>query len=224
VVLGVVRDTAGQPVPAAEVVASGTGRSARTDAGGAFRLAGLAAGQHLLQARRVGYAAATVVLRLGAGDTADVELTVARVPYRFAEVVIEGGGAATAAGRSLAGFAERMRASGNPRSKYLTRRDLERLNPTRLSDALRRTGLTFRLGPTGHYKVTNESRGVSSITRQCTEPLFYVNGLVVRDLDLDALHPSEVEAVEVYLSSAAMPAEFNATGATCGAVVLWLRR
>ena len=84
VIQGSVRDTAGEPLPGANVYLSGTTRGTATRRDGAFQLEGLAPGAYRVVASMIGYGTEGAAVSLAPGDT--VEL-----PIRLDEVVREGG-------------------------------------------------------------------------------------------------------------------------------------
>ncbi|HEX4600280.1 MAG TPA: TonB-dependent receptor [Gemmatimonadales bacterium] len=73
VVFGTVTDTAGHPVPYAEVQRAGTSLGTTASQSGAFRMAGIAAGAVAITVRAPGYHAATDTVRLAAGDSVRID-------------------------------------------------------------------------------------------------------------------------------------------------------
>ena len=78
VVTGRVTDRAtGQPLAGAQVVLVGTTRGTLVNDQGSFRLASVPVGTHTLRALRIGYAAASQLVTVAAGQTATVDLALA---------------------------------------------------------------------------------------------------------------------------------------------------
>lgn len=68
-VYGTVRDTAGRPIPNAEVRLMRTSLRTVANAGGGYRLAGLPSGSLVVRAARIGYVAVTDTIELAPGDS-----------------------------------------------------------------------------------------------------------------------------------------------------------
>ncbi len=85
---GIVRDTAGTPVPGAEVILEG--HSAQTSLEGRFILPGLAAGgPYLLTIRKVGYSPLRAQIIVSPGVMPDLEFVLAEEAARLPTVVVE---------------------------------------------------------------------------------------------------------------------------------------
>ncbi len=91
-VRGTVRDSATrQPLGDAQVTAASGGRTALTDAGGRYTLAGLAAGTVVVRVHRFGYAAAADTLTLAPGDSRVVDFALRANALHVAPVVVTAG-------------------------------------------------------------------------------------------------------------------------------------
>ncbi len=205
VLQGHVVDPAGRTVPGALIAAIGGTQSATAGDDGAFRLA-VGPGRHLLRVRRLGYAPRTIEVAGAVGDTLDLAVTLEPVPVQLSEIVVEGAERRYAA--KLAGFAHRMRTSAAPPSSFITREQIERRNPGRLSDLL----------PTA-------DRRCSASTQSYT---IWLDGvLLARPASLDMIGVVNAEALEVYRSVSHVPAEYNMTlprNATPGCIIfVWTR-
>ena len=75
-VQGTVTDQAGMPLAGVQVSVVGTGRGAATDVRGTYRITGVPAGSHTLQARRLGFETVEETIQITAGGTLtrDVQL------------------------------------------------------------------------------------------------------------------------------------------------------
>jgi hypothetical protein len=80
-VVGWVRDSlSGRPLAFASVVLQGTHRGVTADSSGWFRLAGVPAGERVLQALAIGFRRGTLPLRVRAGRTDTVQLRLRVMP------------------------------------------------------------------------------------------------------------------------------------------------
>jgi iron complex outermembrane recepter protein len=96
VVTGTVRAEDGRRLAGAQVVVVGSGRATLTDGSGRFRVAGLAAGTHRLQASALGYAPASAEVQVGAsGSPATVDFLLVATPLALPGIQVTG----TPAGR-----------------------------------------------------------------------------------------------------------------------------
>ena len=114
----------------------------------------------------------------------------------------------------------RTSSSGAPRSAFMTRKDIEKQNSQRLFDLLVRGGLRPRYDNRSKEILTCPRGGTA---RRPARILFYIDGQKMPDgAELNYLNANEIEAVEVYASTATRPPEYNQTGYDCIAL-LWLR-
>lgn len=118
---------------------------------------------------------------------------------------------------------------------FVTRAEFGDWNPTETTDVLRRTpGLSVLPNP--NYGGGDLRRYVFRNTRVATRiecpVVFYLDGAPIGDSsngvfglsNLDQLVPiDEVVAIEVYKGPSETPAQFNASGSACGAIVFWTR-
>jgi hypothetical protein len=75
IMVGVVRDTAGIPIPGAEIIIPGFARKLYSNAEGIFRFEGVPEGKHRMRARKIGFAPQIREFRLGdEGGMAEFEL------------------------------------------------------------------------------------------------------------------------------------------------------
>ena len=214
VVLGTITDTSGTPVADAEVLVLGSTVAWKTDARGAFTGA-LRPGSHMIRVRRMGYAARSARLDIIGTDTATVFLSIAPMAVELAPVIVEAMERKYTA--KMAGFAERMHSQGAPASSFITREEIERENPMRVSDMLRKR---------------------SARAQACANGSIYVDGILWEPMTVrarrdptrmatDEFPVSEIEAIEVYSGAGQIPTQYNrtqASGKPPGCVVLlWTR-
>lgn len=179
-----------------------------------------------LRAQRLGYA--TVLsppLHIEGFTTMTVEVRLSpeAVPMAPLEVV---SGRQKPTSFKLDGF-QRRRELGL--GSYITRDDIERRNPSHVSDLLRTLpGIQLSSSGTGSNAVVTMDRGVN-LRGRCAAQIyvdeFHVNragGWTFR-ID-DVVSPGDVFGIEVYRGLATVPAEFLSPQADCGVVVIWTRR
>jgi TonB family protein len=210
-VSGTVTDSTGLPVSGADVGALGTTLRVRSGEQGAYVLPGVALGEVLLEARRLGFRPETLrVVVVEGGASARFVLRLA--PTMLQTVAVRGN-RRRYEGR-LAGYYERLqsRAIGY----FITRDDIDRGNPRQLTDVLRRApGVDIVRG--GRVRL----RG-----RSCA-PLVWIDGVAMPagEVDLNSFAPNSIEGIELYLSASGAPARYQGTGdeSRCGTVLLWSR-
>ena len=191
-------------------------------------------GQYLLQApvpgtyrlwfRLPGYRPAVKDLsELTVGGIVEYSPELERLPPLVLAVVVVNGEQVPA---YLEGFYSR-KATG--RGNFLTRADIETWRPSEPSRLIALLpGFYTRDGGNGRPIITSrrQSPAPPKGLRSCP-PLVFVDGVQVGNTetwDIDSfLMVSDIEAIEAYSGPASMPVEFNATGAKCGAIIIWRR-
>ena len=211
-VAGRVRKADGSPLAGAQVQVFGSGRTATTDASGAFTLDALPPGTSTLEARAVGYTPERRPVDLENNQLATAELTLDALPPVLDTVVARGRN--TGPATELTRF--RQRQSGGM-GRFLGPEDLARRNAVSPGDLLR-TLPGIQIVPRG-------SRSASITIRNC-RPSVFVDGMFIAGAagDLGAVvQAHEVTAVEVYPSASETPPEFQRVSAGCGAVAFWTK-
>lgn len=199
------------PAEGARVEITGQGRTALTDSLGRFRLAGLEPGPDTLRVSTLEGRSATRAVALEAGAETEVEITLEPrvVDVGGLEVTVEG-----PRRTELRRLADRIdRGVGS----YITREELEDAEG-RLSRSFRRMlGVDVRYVSGGDFRVLMRRR----IGRGYCSPQLFVDGSPMPGVAVDAFHPDDVAAVEVYTSDV-VPGEYRTTTTMeCGAVLLW---
>lgn len=243
VLAGSVFDTLGAPIADVEVALLGTDLVRRTSAGGEFRLPAVAAGKYLLRTRRLGYVTRLVPVDGSAGDTLTLSLNLVPAAPVLQSVVVRERETTQHTGK-LAGFYARMESSVVPPSSFVTREEIDRLNPRQTSDLVkvrgaRATGcLTGKVYVDGVLSVspaqlqaaanviptlaTATQGGRQASMRRQRTPRARPEEAV------DFVPPDQIAAMEIYRGASEAPVEYNMTAATSGmgsgcVILIWTR-
>ena len=249
----VVFDSTKAPVEGAEVALPELGLSTRTDAMGAFRIAGIPAGEHRVSVRRVGLGAADTRVIFQGQETVERRVLLGRA-IALEPTTVSGG----TNDRHMPGFEDNRRAG---LGHFMTRDDLEKFTGMKLVTALQTMAPSFSaiIGRGGAYtypssrhapplhecpgradpKDCAESQGAywpdelerrRGITVACYA-VVYLDGVRVNGsreptepFDISTIPPEQVEAVEYYDGGAQTPLKYSRINARCGVLVIWTRR
>ena len=135
VALLVIDDATDAAVPDVRVSVLGQLGEGVTDARGRFLYVSPHSGRVAFVLRRLGYLPGTLMVDVGAPDTARVTFALTPATQRLATVTIRDTIASTSP--FLSGFEHRVRAHAGS-ATYITRSDIERLHPLQVTDLLRR--------------------------------------------------------------------------------------
>jgi carboxypeptidase family protein/TonB-dependent receptor-like protein len=214
VLKGLVTDTAGQPIPGAEIVLSNPTdgvRTMRSEVDGRFEFHGLRAVPVAVRARRLGYRAQSGPVRLRP-DTAPLVIFVLQAVPTDIDGMVVRGTIDDSKGRLIEFYQHKAQ---NRFGYFFERAEIERRSPAHVSELLRQLR-GVHLSPAG-------TLGNAVRLRGC-RPMVWLNGLRIPDAEVDDVaQPDEIDAMEVYVSMAGMPARFVDLVGKCGAVVIWTR-
>ena len=209
--LGVYDAATGNPIQDVEVTDMFTDIMVRTPASGLVALNFLPEGRSMVSIRKLGFSAETLFVTISPRDTAPITVILNQVTALAAVTITDSAAQHTSA--NLRGFEERRR-TGN--GHFVTEAQLRKDDGMKLSRELGRIpGLTVSV------------RGVvQSVRGRCTPDLF-IDGVRTngRGRGMPALGDMEVDdyaAIEYY-GVGQVPAQYNQTGAACGAILLWTR-
>jgi hypothetical protein len=213
-VTGTVKDSAGAPVPEAEVTVierATLRRPVATDAQGRFELRDVPAGRLTVRVRRLGYHPRTVDVLLGAtAPTTFLEIIVTPAPAQLEEVRVH----PNPVGR-LREFYDHRQQRGSF-ARFLELADIRRIAPTSASELFRSVpGITIRAATTG---------GNTIRIRGC-QPTVWVDGQRIPGAELDdVVQPSDIGGIEFYPSSAGIPPQYlDPSNRLCGLILVWTR-
>lgn len=233
----VLDDSTGAPLVGAEIVLEASRRAILSGTTGRFSLGGLSPGLRAVLFRMPGYAPLRVSLQLQLNDTTRYEARLRRTgPQQLDSVTVIGRPSTVGVGVGREAFeARRARGFGVFIDSTLLRRSEHR----RVADILwGLQGVRMIRGSRGEMFATN-GRGATSIIRgaaygradYCYMTVLLDGNLLYRsegrqklvDFSRDIL-VSELDAVEVYRSSAEVPGEYSGSSGACGVILLWSRR
>jgi hypothetical protein len=217
-IVGVVRDSAGIPIPAVEVRFLGADLvSVRTNDSGGFRMVNLPVGIATVTVRRMGFAPANAEVRLRSGRTDSLVFSLTALATTLAGVLVEDEYEARSH-RLLAGFWER-RSRGF--GYFLTRDEIEKRDAHEFAD-LARMAPSVTVGTKNGRRIIRFNRSAGA--RDCP-PQYVVDGMKIENGSPDEFTPQDVEAIEFYSGPSTIPPQFapRFNSYTCGAVVIWTR-
>ena len=240
----VVADSSHTPIVAAEVALPDIGKSTVTDAAGAFRIAGIPAGEQRVLVRRLGYGAADTKVTFHGNETVERRVVLGRAvmlePVTVTERELE---------RRLASFEENRHVG---LGHFMTRAQIAKFDGMTMTSALSQFA-TMRL-------VTGATSGIWVTSTRVTPPpcppppqgagcyenhgfytgggapiacysQVYLDGILMNGIkeptepfDLTTIAPERVEAMEYYAGPSETPAQYLRMGSNCGVLVIWTRR
>jgi hypothetical protein len=239
---GVVRhDSSGAPLAAVEVLLNNTPHRAETNTQGRYLFASIPAGSYVVIYRKVGHLPARSDVRLVAGDTVRVNVTMIESVVELSPVTVTGNPRTTrGVGIGREAFEERRRLGFG---KFFDSVELRRSEGhLGLNDLLRRhTNLELhRIRFNGFSMwVAFNARERDPLSGQpiCVLDVCYdgikmgrggrmnrINAGGVDPIDLSTFSLMSLENVEVYRSAAEVPMEYGGASAACGVILLWSRR
>jgi hypothetical protein len=202
-IAGVVLDSAFQPIPGVELQLIGTGRHAVTYEDGTFFVAGLAAGNYVIRARRMGFSPVNLTVKVGSGERHDVALKLAQLPNTLATVeVTERSGF----GQSAAAWEEfdRRQRWKLGLTGTVGRDELAAKGRMPLDLALRSSSAASLLiiptwfGGGGHTSIVSGAVTPSSSPSVEGDQCVLINGLIGERRPLSSFDARDVERVEIF--------------------------
>jgi hypothetical protein len=201
-----------------------------TDAQGLFSYTLRRPGSYHIRVGRTGYATTTPRLVTGAHSYINVEVRLKSDAVLMAPLTVVARSASIAT-PVLDNFHERMRLG---LGTYITREDVQRIRPVAVSDLVARIpGFFFSSAANGTSR--NIYSGRSAGTSPGCPAQIWVDGFLmnprsttsneIMGMTLDeAVHPDDIEGIEIYRGLATVPAEFMSLDARCAVIAVWTRR
>jgi hypothetical protein len=198
------------------------------DVEGSFVLTELPRGSFRLRVTRIGYARAlTPYWRIESGETLTVSVYLDPDAVLLAPLEIRA--TERSASPVLSNFYRR--AERRMGGHFITREDIERRNPSLVSDLLVDVpGVRLSSGGIGaNTRLITMTRAVSYNGGPCPVQIWVDGMLTTRaageNVPLDDLaSPGILEGIEIYRGLATIPPEFVSPGARCGVIAIWTRR
>jgi hypothetical protein len=219
---------AGDGIPIAQARIRIVGRTPLVLSGsdGRFTISAVSPGDQVLEVRLLGYTAFDQSVKVIAGHTLDVLVTLVPVPIPLKAIEVKGAGAPRPV---LEGF-EHRRAHGN--GHFFNQTEIARIQSHVLTDVLRRIpGVILQpaAGAFGSNDIVRMSRTIGVSGARSCPVLFYVNGMplqITGDISIDQfIAPEDVVAIEVYSGSSQIPPEFQSSllNSRCGVILIWTK-
>jgi hypothetical protein len=228
VLFGVVTNLDGVRLSRVEVTIAQTDIRMITNDSGEFIFNTPPTGRARMLVKRLGFKPQEKGFKLNDGESKQVDFELEGIPELLDSVVVmERGG-----NGKMAEFWAR-RAMGN--GAFITRAEIQKRNPYRMSDMLRmlsgvrvstngsdqeRPIISMGRTPIG----TRTYKNVQSLSGDC-KVSYYLDGNWVSPgtFHPDDLTPGMIEAMEVYRGPAEIPAKFRQRETACGMIVIWTR-
>ncbi len=201
----------GLPLQGVTISVRGTHHFDVSDSTGAFAVSDLPSGNqivHILYGDTLSYEKAFHFTRR---QTLELAVVLDAQAVDLTPVVVEARG--LLADLSLAGFYERRRTAVG---RFYTYDQLEQAVPRSLRVLLFQAGVTMQCARSRCIPLgTNGSRA-------CVLSL-YVDAVPIQADEIEAFHPDELAAVEVYRRAVDIPLQFRRRYDDCGAILMWRR-
>ena len=217
----------GNPVASAEVWLLPRDTTVTTDSTGRFRIAGLRAGQHIVQIRRIGYAVKREVISLRPREETRLDVAMEGIPEL--DTVHTVGAARKYQSPRLQDF-ERRRLSGQG-GNFVSEDQLRQLESISLPSILRTRIIGGQIETRGgrQHLASRLMGSLRDSTGLCYATVFFDGILIyagepkVPPPDLASILPISLSGVEYYRGGASLPLQYKNTRNDCGTLLLWTR-
>ena len=225
-IMGVLSDReSGAPLAGARVQLDGGQGGTLTDGRGRFMMEELAAGWHVIGFSQFGYATRSDSIEVIRGRVTNVQASLSVDPVQLAplEVVVERREVAL----QKTGFYERQ---SEGFGEFIDREDIEFRSPSEMTDMFQGIPGVLVAASGIDQTIVLRSGRIGDLEGNYCYPRVYLDDILVhRGGDEPAgidhlLTPGVVAGVEIYPSTAGMPAQYSSTGASCGVILIWTRR
>ena len=225
-IMGVLTDrNTGDPLAGARVQVDGGLSVTLTDGRGRFMIDALGPGWHMVAFSQFGYASRTDSIQVVPGRVTNVQASLSVDPVQLTplEVVVERREVAL----QQTGFYERQEEGFG---EFIDREDIEQRGPSEMSDMFQGIPGVFVEADGFDQKIVLRSGRIGDMAGNTCYPRVYLDDVLIHTGGEEAagidhmLTPGVVAGVEIYPSTAGMPARYSSTGASCGVLVIWTRR
>ena len=225
-IMGVLTDrSTGDPLGGARVQLDGGLGGTLTDGRGRFMMEELAPGWHTIGFSQFGYATRTDSIEVVAGRVTNVQASLSVDPVQLSplEVVVERREVAL----QKTGFYERQ---SEGFGEFIDREDIELRGPAEMTDMFQGLPGVLVHSQGIDKSIVLRSGRIGDLEGNFCYPRVYLDDILIHRGGEEAagidhlLTPGVVAGVEIYPSTAGMPAQYSSTGASCGVIVIWTRR
>src|SRR4051812_45677517 len=210
----------GAPIEGAKVTDVATGNYVLTSRTGTASLAFLPSGGGYVTVTKLGYESWMQFVHVSPSDTSPITLVLKTVPTSLVEMISRDTANQPAASPGLREFTSRLKTG---LGHYIVDSTLRKNDNREMSDLILRVP--------GVVVTCSKRTPRRCVARTAAPPmgacpgggmLIYLDGARLTDLDLLQIPVAMIGGVEVY-SGATMPAQYNQTGGSCGAILFWSR-
>lgn len=214
----IVVDSAGTPLPDADVRIASLKQSVRANQQGHSLFSDLPRGRFEVRVAKIGYAPRTVGFTAGPRAIDTLTVVLAERIYDIQGMRI------SAAQHPFVQEYERRRAMGL--GTFITPKEIAERNASNASEIFRQVpSLRFVPVPGGYgirfpVVLSIDIRG----SGECI-PVIWVDGQRALGMEIDEIGATDILAAEIYRGASSIPSRFTTNGKTqCGAIVIWTRR
>lgn len=217
-ILGVFDFQTGEPIEGAEVIDVFAHLTAVATRTGTVSLAFLPEGGSMLRIQKIGFKPVTQIVEISPSDTVSITVLMEATAQTLPTVVTKDS-APVFVSPGLRAFEERRKTG---MGRFITEAELRKNDSRSLTNVVRQSGAAVsctRRTPIRCF-VVNQRTGGSG----CSLDVYYDGALVTDDnRDLEQIPTNQIGAVEIYASTATVPAQYNRTSKGCGVMLLWSR-
>ncbi|MGH7619504.1 MAG: carboxypeptidase-like regulatory domain-containing protein [Gemmatimonadaceae bacterium] len=217
-ILGVFDSQSGEPIEGAGVTDLFAKLTAATTKTGTVSLAFLPEGASMLRIQKIGFKPVTQVVEISPVDTIAITVLM-EATAQILPTVVSKDSANVFVSPRMRDFEDRRKTG---MGRFITEAELRKNDNRSLTNVVRQSGAAVsctRRTPIQCFAVNPRSGGSG-----CSLDVYY-DGVLVNDdnRDLETIPTSQIGAVEIYASTATVPAMYNKTGKGCGVMLLWSR-
>jgi hypothetical protein len=220
----VIADSGRGPIANADLMLTDLGVGTTTNERGEYSFPSLLPGSHRLYVRKIGYGEIEIPIELGDAQRLERDIVMGRITVLDS---VQVKAKWTPREEAMRVFEENRKLG---LGTFVTQAELDKANGRSLPQFMvmfpSLKVVQMRDGPeAGKYKATWIGRGPKSIAagKGC-ELMVFVDGVQVRNYDLNEFSPSAVAGIEYYRGGAQTPPEYSRMGSGCGVIAIHLRK